>query len=423
VNGFIHLNDADAWSLFNRGSDVVISADDGSLMLDKPGGTFLRSGAFVGGPFTIGTDRVPWFRVRVFASDLQEGEHIELFTLASDTAPTPVALGDDLPFADPAWHRAPRDLQDVLIPARRQKANDPLFPGPPTKQCWIGGVLRGNGRSSPRIHQMRLEYGRDTAIGSLPAVYGREAAVRDRLERLLALDERPFRDLDALIADLPRLFDPAATPAGPHPAWLPWLAAWLDFDLTDRWTEAQTRELLASAFELYGARGTIEGIRRYLKMYAGVEARITEPAAAARIWALGMTSTLGFTTQLASASASGAVLDATATLDASHLTRGEHFGASLFEDVAHRFCVDVYCADLRHPRTLQDVRAVLDREKPAHTVYSLRLIGARMRVGLQAQVGIDTIVAKGPARAAVGAILGGARLGETQTDCKEARDH
>jgi phage tail-like protein len=268
---------------------------------------------------------------------------------------------------------------------------------------------------------MRVDYGRETAIDSLPGVYRRESVSRERLERLLALHETPFRELDELIAELPRLFDATAAPAGEHPAWLPWLAAWLDFDLTARWTEAQTRSLIGRAFDLYGTRGTIEGLRRYLEVYAGVQARITEPARAVRVWALGETSTLGFTTQLASGSAEGAVLDATATLDASHLTRGDQFGAALFEDVAHRFCVDVYCADLSDPRVLGDVRAVLDREKPAHTVYSLRAIGARMRVGVQSRLGIDTIVAKGRALATVGAALGSARLGGTQTECTPAR--
>lgn len=419
MTGYIHLNDANAWSHFNRGTDIAIDA--GALVLKTVGSAFVRSGAFVAGPFTVGTESVPWFRLRASAADLRAEEHVEFFTLTADSAPTPVNLGDEMPFADPRWHKAPRDLTDILIPGIRQQPADPIFPGGAARQLWLGGVLRGNGRSSPRIEQVRVDYGRDTAIGSLPAVYRRDRVSRERLERLLALDETPLRQLDDVIADLPRLFDPAATPAGEPPAWLPWLAAWLDFDLTDRWSESETRDLLAHAFALYGARGTVEGLRRYLKIYAGVDARITEPAAAVRIWALGQTSTLGFTTQLASGSAEGAVLDATATLDASHLTRGERFGAALFEDVAHRFCVDVYCADLRHPRALDDVRAVLDREKPAHTVYAVRTIGARMRVGVQARVGIDAIVASGPARATVGAVLAGDPLGETQTECREAR--
>src|SRR5262245_54583439 len=344
-------------------------------MLNGAGGKFLRSGAFKAGAITVGDDEVvPWYRIRVFSDELRDGEHIDLFTFTSDNPPTPVPLGDPVPFPEPKWYRAPRDVGDVLVPGIRKNPGDPLFPGGPAKQLWIGGVLRGDSTTTPRIHQIRVDYARDTAVESLPSVYRREAGARERLERFLSLTENPLRDLEVLIGDVPRLFDPAAAPAGDHPAWLPWLAAWLDFDLTDRWTETETRELVARAFELYGTRGTIEGLRRYLKLYAGVAARISEPAAATRIWELGVSSTLGFTTALASSSAEGAVLNATATLDASHLTRGEHFGATLFEDVAHWFCVDIYCADLRQPGTLDDVRAVLDREKPAHTVYSLRVI-------------------------------------------------
>ena len=39
------------------------------------------------------------------------------------------------------------------------------------------------------------------------------------------------------------------------------------------------------------------------------------------------------------------------------------------------------------------LEAVLEHEKPAHTDYHLCLIEPRFRVGFQAQVGIDTIVA------------------------------
>jgi phage tail-like protein len=419
VIGFLHLNDANSWTDFDRGTAIAI--DHGALALKKVGGTHLRAGAFVAGPVSIGSEPVAWFRLRATMPRLGDGEHVEFFTQATDTPPTPVTLTDEMPFADPKWHRAPRDLADALIPGRREHARDPLFPGVPARQLWIGGVLRGNGATTPRIEQMRVDYGRDTAIGLLPSVYRRDSASRERLERLLALEETPFRELDAIIAELPALCDPAAAAAGEPPAWLRWLAAWLDFDLTDRWSEAETRALIATAFDRYGARGTIEGLRRSIQIYTGVNARITEPAAAVRIWALGQTSTLGFTTQLASGSASGAVLDSTATLDASHLTRGERFGATLFEDVAHRFCVDVYCADLRAPRTLDEVRAVLDLEKPAHTVYAVRTIGARMRVGLQARIGIDAIVAGQPGLATVGAVLRGDPLGEKQTECKIPR--
>jgi hypothetical protein len=42
---------------------------------------------------------------------------------------------------------------------------------------------------------------------------------------------------------------------------------------------------------------------------------------------------------------------------------------------------------------VERVAQVVEREKPAHTTYHLCSIGAAMRVGFQARLGIDTIVA------------------------------
>ena len=101
---------------------------------------------------------------------------------------------------------------------------------------------------------------------------------------------------------------------------------------------------------------------------------------------------------LAPGPAQGAAVGMSATLDQSHLTTADNFGGALFDDVAHRFCVHVYCAELRHPGTLDTARAVLEREKPAHTEYHLCVIEPRMRVGAQARIGIDAIVAQGRRR-------------------------
>jgi len=97
------------------------------------------------------------------------------------------------------------------------------------------------------------------------------------------------------IEDLPRLFDPHAAPA----TWLPWLSGWLTFILDEHWAEADARANLAGAFRLYSKRGTIEGLREYLRIYAGVNAIIEEPARDVSIWPLGDPSPLGFGTMLA----------------------------------------------------------------------------------------------------------------------------
>ena len=408
ASGFLYLNEANQWPKFELPKAVFELETDGSLTLTRTdGGAFISRGVFRGGPFEGVTDPTPWFRLRVHSDPLPKGTHVQLFTFTADIGDAPYDPTAEQPFADPGWKAAPRDELDILIS------------NPPARRLWIGGVLRSDGQGSPVLHQIRVDYGRDTYLRFLPAIYGESESKRDLLERYLALHESVLGGLEQAIVGLPRLFDPFATPDEQFPSWLSWLAGWLDFDLNeDWWDEAKARDYLAQAFHLYGKRGTVEGLRRYLKWYAGVEAHIEEPGLHTHLWSLGETSTLGFTTMLAPAHWQGAVVGTTATLDQSHLTRGEDFGAVLFEDLAHRFCVQVYCAELTRPGALEDVRAVIEREKPAHTDCHLCVIEPRMRVGVQARVGIDAVIAQGPPVVRFGRPLNTGVLAAESESCK-----
>lgn len=75
----------------------------------------------------------------------------------------------------------------------------------------------------------------------------------------------------------------------------------------------------------------------------------------------------------------------------------DDFGLPLFDAYAHHFTVRVRALDVRAPGALNALRAVIDAEKPAHTDYDLCLIEPQFRVGLQARVGQDAIVAPAPA--------------------------
>ena len=107
---------------------------------------------------------------------------------------------------------------------------------------------------------------------------------------------------------------------------------------------------------------------------------------------LGVASTLGFDAVLAPAPAYGAVLASTATLEHSHLLDPADGGTPLFGDVAHRFCVQVHAAQAATPGALDALTATLAREAPAHAAYHVCVLPPRMRVGLQARLGIDAVV-------------------------------
>lgn len=290
----------------------------------------------------------------------------------------------------------------------------------PARNLWVGGVIRGSGGATPRLRQIRVDYGRDTYLKFLPAIYRADPASSDLLNWLMSLSQTALGDLAHEIEDLTRLFDPAATPYAGYPSWFGWLSGWLDWQLDQNWTEAEAREYLAGAFQLYALRGTVEGLRRYLKIYTGADAHISEPGLTATLWSLGTNSTLGFTTMLAPASASGALLDSTAVLDASDLTDADdRFGTALFNDLASRFCVSINAAQLSRPGALAAARAVIAREKPAHTVCELCLVQPRMRVGAQCRVGIDAVIGA-PREAELGARLDQLMLADSDVVCGDS---
>lgn len=402
ASGFVYLNVANRWPFFSL-SAVEIDPR-GALRLSSSGGAYAARGLFFAGPFTSPAANVPWFRLRVEPDSLPAGTHVQIFTFAGPSAPAYDPTTPD-PFSDPNWLAAPRDVLDLLILNSH------------ATKLWIGGILRTESSATPALRQMRLEYGRNTYANYLPMLYRGNAAQSDFLERFLALHQSVLGGIEGEIAGMPRLFDPLAAPDSSSLSWLGWLAGWLTFVLDGNWTEPQARQYLAQAFQLFQRRGTIEGLRRYLQIYAGVHAHIVEPGLYSTMWSLGAVSDLGFTTMLAPGPAQGAVVGTSATLNQSNLTEDVDLGAALFDDLAHKFCIQVYCAELNRPGAMAALQAVIAREKPAHTECHVCGIDARMRVGVQTRVGIDTVVAAGPPVAELGKQLGTGALGEKSSSC------
>jgi hypothetical protein len=101
---------------------------------------------------------------------------------------------------------------------------------------------------------------------------------------------------------------------------------------------------------------------------------------------------LGWDTGLARSSLDEAIVDETA-LDATTLGATGGPGHALFEETAHRFAALVPRAVVPTPETQAAFRRAVDENKPAHTYAHTCFIDPKLRVGMQARIGIDAIVA------------------------------
>lgn len=366
--------------------------------------------------------KTAWHRAEVEMQRLSGSAHLRLFVSTSDDENDPPAVDPsaDNPFSDPKWRRA------ITPTDRFANLSDVFIGDEPSGFVWIGALFSGDGRSTPVVSQIRVEFDHKGYINHLPAIYRTDTRCSDFLLRFLSMFETLFDDVEERIVDLSVLFDPESAPKD----MLPWLAGWLAVELDEDWDEQRQRETIARAFEFFGRRGTAAGLREALRVFGGVNAIIEEPVMSAAWWSLPAKSNpcgckpsaksecncgcgggssknepswqstensiLGVTTMLVSASPQGAVLGSSATLDHSHLITNEEFGAPLFSEVAHQFNVQIYRTQLHCPETLPRVHALIEREKPAHTEYHLCVIEPRMRVGFQAQVGKDAVVAGPP---------------------------
>lgn len=413
-----------------------------ALLLDHKGGLWVHSGraltpnklatraGHVGAgalwldpakPLHVDDRKVQWHRLQALAKTLPANAHLDLYAYPSSDLSHPPAVdsGASNPFSDPKWQSIPYtadlNVTDLYIGRSKESCNPKQNDCGKSKYLWVGALFSGDGTVTPEVRQLRVEFDYPTYDEYLPAVYRNQANCGEFLARLLSLFESFFSGMECEIDALPALFDPCAAPKG----FLAWLAGCLGLELDDNWDEAKNREIIARIFELSGRRGTAEGLREILRLFAGVDATIEEPLLHAAWWSLPspdgcceecasssgvppsfqqtQNSRLGWSTMLGSAQPQGAVVGTSAVLDQSHLISGEDFGAPLFNSVAHQFSVEVYRSKLTCPESLARIRAIIDQEKPAHTAYHLCIVDPRFRVGFQSRVGIDTLVA-GPPR-------------------------
>jgi phage tail-like protein len=112
------------------------------------------------------------------------------------------------------------------------------------------------------------EIGRVRLLNYLPEIYANDPF----LGQFLRIFESIWAPLERQVDHLHAYFDPRLTPS----EFLPWLGHWVDLVLDENWPEVRRRELIRRAAELYRRRGTPGGLCDYLSIYLGVVPEIVE---------------------------------------------------------------------------------------------------------------------------------------------------
>jgi phage tail-like protein len=354
-----------------------------------------------------GVPRCVWHRVRIDA-DVPIGTALTIAVATADSADATAQGQSDWP-GFPAGVPHPADWQELTT-----GATDFLIQQPPGRYLYVRlRLTSSDGINTPRVRRVRIDFPRVTSLDRLPAIYRENPEAADFTERFLALFDASIADLDAAIDRAPALLDAGGVPDDV----VPWLASFLGLVLDPAWEPARCRAILQALPQLYRQRGTVAGLKMAFQLVFDVEPAITE-LALERPWAA-----LGHQSQLRAfrlfdRNRARAIIGSSA-LGATTIKSYGNPAADPLDAVAYRFRVSVPPSD-SGTRSIARLQALLDSQKPAHTVATLQVGGEGFLLGSQSAVGIDTALT--PLPAPVLGQSGNVRLGRS-TVLRRGRAH
>ena len=401
----------------NGAGDLVAKpALDATVYTLMGGLAFASSGTLSAGPLDAGLD-CDWERIWFQADIVADSSCTMMFATQSAATPLP---------PPGAWRTLSSSdvLLSVLVPAGA--------PGS-MRFLWLRTTLStSTGLQSPRLLQLRAATAAEDYLAYLPQTFRRHDLAPDGAEgflaRLLKLMRGEFGAIEAFLDDMPRLARPEFT-AAPD---LAWLASWLALELPQIRDDDERRALIARAVRLFDRRGTPASIEELVELHTGIRPTIVEAFEGRHLWILGQDSRLDFDTALFPFEPNGWVVPDTAIVQAccspdtevdmpaacgcgstassaaaaapgptpiGRMVVGEggpltqdQIGLPLFVDDAYKFCVFVDAYRLCGAGTLDELRRIVEQEKPAHTDCRVEIVEPDLRIGLQSRIGIDAIV-------------------------------
>jgi phage tail-like protein len=341
------------------------------LLSMDPAGAYRLTGSFATNSLDSNIEACTWHRVRVMGT-------VPIGTSVSITSCT----SDD------------NDNWSPMLPCAVLTGKNPdcLVQSPPGQFLRLAFTLQSIGTDTPRIHGIQVFFPRQSYLQYLPSVFQDDDESRLFLDRFLSIFQTTFDGLDNRLDNLWQVFDPLMT----HDSTFPWLAAWLALPIDPAMELSQQRKLLKNAFQTYLVRGTIQGLQQLIQAYTGIDnIRILEHFKLRNWTFLRVSGELNEGARLWSQNFYARLqLGVQSTVGAFRLTNAPAPASEPYDWGANQFTVLFPANPYTFSDTAAAIQSVLDREKPAHTQAFLSPLFPRLRVGVQATLGVDAYVGK-----------------------------
>jgi len=298
---------------------------------------------------------------------------------------------------------------------------------------WLKVDLQGNGKATPRLDSIEIEFPRISLRRYLPAVFGEEPTSADFTDRFLSLFDTTLRSIETEVDKQARFYDPLSTPSERKAKagidFLNWLASWIGVTLDRNWSEAKRRRFLKEAGRLFDLRGTREGLWRELLLFLEIDPRccatnqprdrcVPLPSNCApdgpavtyweppplilehfklRRWLFLGAGRIGDQAVLwGRRIVNRSQLNDGAQLGSSQLKPGKDPLSDPFNYYAHKFSVFVPACYRASESNRKSLENLLRNSRPATTLAQVEYVEPRFRIGFQSMIGFDSVIARYP---------------------------
>lgn len=394
--GVIQIPEATSVSgiVVDHAGNLYVGTDRGIAFLTIQNEYTKEQGIYYSKSLDSGIEACQWHRVALEA-ELPQKSVFQLYFYASDDLRLKNEIDQIISDPDITTQEKVKILDDK-IPASswvgpEKNPDDMLFRGKRGRYLWLKLVLSTfDDTVAPSITQMKLFYPRISYLRYLPAIYQEDPYSKEFLERFLSLFESVFYDLETDITHVFKYFDPKTVPR----AFLSWLSSWLNMALEEEWPEETKRRFIEQASLLYKLKGTPEGIRKLIELYIAKRPVIMEYTSMIKPMVLRKDGQfrLGIDSLLLQTPVRGFRLGDDSILGRVALRDKVQSPEDPFLPLAHRFMVILDLTPEESKKYEKGIRRILNDEKPAHTLYMLRITKGGAGVGIWSYVGVNTRV-------------------------------